>query len=461
MAEVNLPKGWVSAELETISTVVTGKTPSKKNPEFFNGSIPFIKPGDIHDQGEIQNVDEYLTRQGADTVPTVPAGSIVVTCIGNLGRCGITTVLSATNQQINTVVPCEQINTFFLYYQLRTLKQWLLLESSATTVTIINKSKFSRAPILLPPLAEQKVIADKLDTLLAQVDNTKARLERIPDILKRFRQSVLAAAVSGKLTEEWRGNPALKFNQPSITIGPEFDSAPQSWEWKKLVDLAQLESGHTPRKSIEEYWNDGDVYWISLQDIREADGQIIQDTKFKPTSLGIENSSARLLPAGTVCYCRDISVGYVTIMGKSMATTQHFANWICGTELNNKFLMYSFMAAKDHLLISGQGTTVKTIYMPALKELRILVPPVNEQSEIVRRVEDLFAFADRIEHAAQAALRRVNNLTQSILAKAFRGELTADWRAAHPELISGENSAEALLARIKAERAKVKSRKKA
>ena len=70
---------------------------------------------------------------------------------------------------------------------------------------------------------------------------------------------------------------------------------------------------------------------------------------------------------------------------------------------------------------------------------------------VVRRVEELFAFADTIEQKAAAALERVNNLTQSILAKAFRGELTADWRAANPELISGDNSAEALLAKIQAE----------
>lgn len=87
-----------------------------------------------------------------------------------------------------------------------------------------------------------------------------------------------------------------------------------------------------------------------------------------------------------------------------------------------------------------------------LKELPIALPPIEEQTQIVSRVEELFAFADRIEQKANAALERVNNLTQSILAKAFRGELTADWRAQNPDLISGDNSAEALLEKIKAER---------
>lgn len=86
--------------------------------------------------------------------------------------------------------------------------------------------------------------------------------------------------------------------------------------------------------------------------------------------------------------------------------------------------------------------------------MKFLFPPIEEQTEIVRRVEELFAFADQIEQRVKVAQQRVNHLTQAILAKAFRGELTANWREQHPDLISGENSAAALLARIQAERKK-------
>ncbi|CUS41756.1 Type I restriction-modification system, specificity subunit S [hydrothermal vent metagenome] len=98
--------------------------------------------------------------------------------------------------------------------------------------------------------------------------------------------------------------------------------------------------------------------------------------------------------------------------------------------------------------------------MNSLRDFKFRIPPLGQQTEIVRRVEELFAFADSIEQKTNAALERVNNLTQSILAKAFRGELTADWRAANPDLISGENSAEALLIKIKTEREAMKSVKK-
>jgi type I restriction enzyme S subunit len=106
-------------------------------------------------------------------------------------------------------------------------------------------------------------------------------------------------------------------------------------------------------------------------------------------------------------------------------------------------------------------TTRDFVPITAHYSLFAVIPSIEEQTQIVRRVEELFAFADSIEQKANAALERVNNLTQSILAKAFRGELTADWRAANPELISGENSAEALLAKIQAERDKLALEKKA
>jgi type I restriction enzyme S subunit len=163
------------------------------------------------------------------------------------------------------------------------------------------------------------------------------------------------------------------------------------------VGLAKLESEHAPRKSIPVCWESPDVRWIRLQDIRAADGKELFSLKYMTIILGIQNSSARLLPKGTVCLCRDISFAYVTIIGREMATTQHFANWICDAELDPKFLMLSFMVVRDFLAMSGQGTTVKKIPMRALKQLQLATPQIPEQHEIVRRVETLFAFADCLE----------------------------------------------------------------
>lgn len=299
----------------------------------------------------------------------------------------------------------------------------------------------------IPPLGEQRRITQELDTLLARVDALHARIDAVPALLRSFRTSTLSATVSGRTTAKPDPSAQVPLHplSPLVFFKSEEGTAPGNWKWQKLVDVATLESGHTPRKSVPAYWEGGTVPWISLQDIRAADGKEIFFTKFMPTELGIENSSARLLPKGTVCFSRDISVGFVTIMGRSMATTQHFANWICGDELHPKYLMYAFIAAREHLLKSGQGSTVKTIYMPALKELRILLPPLAEQVEIVRRVEQLFAVADQLDAKVAMAKQRIDALTQSILAKAFRGELVPQ--------DPNDEPASVLLERIRARRA--------
>ncbi len=122
----------------------------------------------------------------------------------------------------------------------------------------------------------------------------------------------------------------------------------------------------------------------------------------------------------------------------------------------SRFLTYIANEGEGRFYLRNSLSTSagqNTINQTSIKGLSFLLPPLKEQAEIVRRVEQLFAYADTIEKQVNNALTRVNNLTQSILAKAFRGELTAQWRAENPDLISGENSAAALLEKIKAERA--------
>ncbi|ORM80217.1 restriction endonuclease subunit S [Pantoea eucrina] len=362
-------------------------------------------------------------------------------------------------------------------------------KGTGKTFKEISGSSAKTLPFVIAPHTEQKNIAEKLDTLLAQVDSTKARLEQIPKILKRFRQAVLAAAVEGKLTKVWQNeNPSkttqnlLKNHVPlprparwksrsaslihgtyATAVGNPKESKVLEWQWVPLVDVARMESGHTPSRSKPEYWG-GDICWIGIKDANKNHASTILDTEQKTNELGIANSASRLLPEGTICISRTASVGYVVKMGKSMATSQDFVNWLPSEVIYADWLKWLFVAEKESLFKFGKGSTHTTVYFPEWLSLHVLLPHIEEQQEIVRRVEQLFAYADTIEKQVNNALPRVNNLTQSILAKAFRGELTAEWRAENPELISGENSAAALLEKIKGERAastgKKASRKK-
>ena len=172
---------------------------------------------------------------------------------------------------------------------------------------------------------------------------------------------------------------------PIVLPGFEQES-PEGWCWKNLCELALLESGHTPSRRHPEWWG-GDVPWLALPDIRHLDGEVATETSEMTNEAGLANSSARLLPADTVALSRTASVGFVTIFGRPMATSQDFVNWICGDDLRPRFLMHSFRASYRYLRSIASGATHKTIYMPAVKSLRICVPNLERQDVLVTMLD--------------------------------------------------------------------------
>lgn len=196
---------------------------------------------------------------------------------------------------------------------------------------------------------------------------------------------------------------------------------PRGWRWEKLSDVADLESGHTPSRTRPDWWG-GDISWVSLTEIRALDGRWVDETQIKINAAGIENSSARVLPRGTVCFSRTASVGFVTIMGRPMATSQDFANWVCGDDLDPEFLMYALIRARKELRAMATGATHKTIYMPALQSFHICLPDRPAQVRIVAQLKSRLAAVEQADRAARVQLEEIERLPARLLAQAFTPE---------------------------------------
>ncbi|MCA2376986.1 restriction endonuclease subunit S [Agrobacterium genomosp. 3 str. RTP8] len=184
-----------------------------------------------------------------------------------------------------------------------------------------------------------------------------------------------------------------------------------------MTDIADLGTGHTPSRNHPEYW-DGDVPWIGIRDAGAHHGGIINTTAQTITPLGLENSSARLLPKETVCLSRTASVGYVVKMGRDMATSQDFVTWSCSQALDPDFLMSALLAEGDDIRKFGEGSTHTTIYFPAVKAFHLDLPPITEQRRIVAKLDALTARIAR----ARAELDRVPRLAEHLRIKAIRRE---------------------------------------
>ncbi len=191
---------WKWVTLADVGKVITGNTPPTSDAENYGDAIPFVKPTELVDRG-IRSAPSGLATQAIGKARVVPAGAVLVSCIGNLGKTGIAKVPVAFNQQINAVVFNENVLPEFGFYYAQTLKPWLYGESSATTIPIVNKGKFQQARFPLVPMSEQRRIVAEIEKQFSRLDEAVANLQRVKANLKRYKASVLKAAVEGRLVE--------------------------------------------------------------------------------------------------------------------------------------------------------------------------------------------------------------------------------------------------------------------
>lgn len=483
---------WAEVEIGDVAEVKGGKRlPKGKSLLETPTAHPYIRVTDF-DYGSVDISSlKYLNEETHDEIKnyTISKDDLYISIAGTIGLVGeIPVELDGANLTENAAKLCglSGIEKSYLRYVLSSNASKEQFDDSTTSSgqpkLALFRIKNCRFP--LPPLAEQKVIADKLDTLLAQVETTKARLDRIPKILKTFRQSVLAAAVSGKLTEAWRaqfsphsidtsnfedelflkgithGNFGKKLAKgPSIGTD-ERDLVVRHIEGWPLVRVGSICQSVVPNRDKPKKFSGG-YHWLLTPHFREHSIWIdYSKIEYGLSEQEVLEYKAKVIKSGNVIMSCVGRVGLSAVLEEDSVINQQLHAFIINRSIKAEYLAYCIRANVKYFEAQATSTTVSYLNKTSCNSLPIPLPSFEEQTQIVHRVEELFAFADRIEQKANAALDRVNSLTQSILAKAFRGELTADWRAQNPDLISGDNSAEALLAKIKAEREALSSKKK-
>lgn len=202
-----------------------------------------------------------------------------------------------------------------------------------------------------------------------------------------------------------------------LSVGNPGTTVPSGFAWRALTDLARLESGHTPSRRHAEYWG-GDIPWIGIRDATQNHGSMITSTSEGVSQEGIDNSSARVLPAGTVCLSRTASVGFTVMMGRPMSTSQDFVNWVCGPELNPRYLMYLFMLEQESIRRFAHGTTHQTMYYPEAKALHVAVPDRAAQDRVVEVLGALDDLMDTNRMIARACSELRRGVFADVMARA-------------------------------------------
>jgi type I restriction enzyme S subunit len=501
--QTELPDGWLWAKIEQLGEIVTGSTPSKKNPAFFGESIPFYKPTDLDVGYEVIDAREYLSELGANQSRLLPALSVLVTCIGTIGKTGLARKSCATNQQINAVILSEPYispHWFFWIISSPQGQRMIIENASATTISIINKKRFSELTLPVPPLNEQRRIVAKIEALKARSRRVKEELEAIAPLLDQFRQSVLAAAFRGDLTADWREkNPDVETasellmriqikrkkqyeeesekandSQSKKPIKPTIvsldissvqknksDDLPPTWVRVKLdalLPVGGIFDGPFGSNLKTSDYTDSGIRVIRLENIGRL--QFIEEKRAY-----ISNEKYLLLKKHSV-YAGDIlfssfASDSVRVCILPQLTTPAIAKADCfclrpdSDIIDRKYLVLQFsnQAFFEQLQNFTHGATRLRVNTTQLKQSEIYLCSLAEQQEIIHRVETFFKVADCIKQQYQEAQAYLDKLDQSILAKAFRGELVPQ--------DPNDEPASVLLERIRAEREKLDTNKKA
>jgi type I restriction enzyme S subunit len=450
----NLPDGWSLTTFENIiGESATGLVRSA-NEQGVDKAYTYLKMNNLTVEGQFNLSDLQKVDASDDEVEKnqLRINDFLFNTRNSpelVGKCGVWNLL--TNYPIlfnNNLlrVRFKYINPYIVSYWLNSSlgkNQLRGLVSATTSVAAIYQKQLLKLKLPIPPLAEQQEIVRQLDIMLAQVEQIKARLDAIPAILKKFRQSVLADAMSGKLL----GN---HDSFKEIIVENTWKHSIyglEHWKEYKFADVVDIVGGSQPPKSdFRAEYQDGYIRLIQIRDYK-SDSHIVYIPKEKAKRF-VNATDVMIGRYGPPIFqiLRGLEGAYnVALMKaepKDQLIDQEYLYWY----LQN-YKIYNYIEAGSDRTAGQSGVNKKH-----LEAYPILLPSIEEQQNIVKEIVKLITLANRIEETVKSAQKRVNLLTQSILAKAFSGELTTEWREQHQDLITGINSAEALLAKIQAER---------
>lgn len=449
----DVPSHWRWMTLADVGAAQTGTTPSKTDHDAFNGDIPFIKPADIL-PNSIDYSNESLTRHGAESGSRLaPSGSLLMVCIGTIGKCNLIERECAFNQQINSLTPVASVDPRYLLVAARSryFQAAAWAKSSSTTIAILNKGKWLLIPVPLPPLAEQKRIVAKVDELMALCDRLEAQQQEretqhaalARSSLARFadaptpanlnllfhpaynitpadiRKSILTLAVQGKLVTQDPNDEPLKNDGSCFKKISERDDVPseehfaadipQSWRWIRFEWLGDIFGGHTPSMGRADYWK-GTIPWVSPKDMHVEN---IEGAEMHVTEKAITETRLRRVSPGSLVF-----VTRSGILKRTLPVVSTSVSCVVNQDLKVLTPYSAALTPFLRLMLQGHeamilkelvktGTTVQSVMFDEFRNKAFPIPPLAEQRRIVAKANELMALVDQLE--AQLATAKTDS----------------------------------------------------
>lgn len=396
---------WPWRNIRSLGKVVTGKTPSTRDPQNFGGPYPFITIPDLERHVYIRDTARTISEQGAALLNSclLPANAVMMSCIATVGKCGITVEPSFTNQQINSVICNKNVEPRYLYYCFRQLKFQLEATGGGGSVyTNVSKSRFSELEVPIPPLPEQCAIA----TILGVLDD---KIE-----LNRQMNSTLEAMAQA-LFRSWFVDfePFRDQSMEDSTMGP----IPRGWGVAQIGNLGDVICGKTPpTRDADNY--EGHIPFITIPDMH--DKVFVTQTGGYLTEKGAKTQPKKLLPRHAVCVSCIATPGLVALTSQPSHTNQQINSIICNDSIS-PFWCYLAMINLRYEIITGGagGSATLNLNKNEFSKLQAIKPSQVVMWKFHQIVEPLFSriLSNELENVKLADIR------DSLLPKLLSGEI--------------------------------------
>ena len=474
-----IPSNWVWTRLGEVNEIITGNTPSKNENTFWeNKDIFFVKPDDLSQGRHLSFSKECIDKRAVNKVRMLPKNTTLICCIGSIGKVAYSEVESCSNQQINSLVAKENcVYPLYNYYLVNSIffQSQMLENSSATTISILNKSSTEKLLFPLPPLNEQKRIVEKLDFLFEKTKRAKEIIEEVKIDIDNRKISILDRAFKGTLTSKWRndnktsdvkellktindekikkwegdclqaekdGNkkpkkPIIKEVKDMIVpVDEQPYKLPDSWVWVRLGEVV----GVNPNKIKVNLDENELVDFIPMKNVSENDSEIIEKNfeKFKDLQKGYSQFIENDILFAKITPCMENGkTAIISNLKEKIGYGSTEFHVLRSTKIIDNKILYNFLKqqrfredAKYNMTGSVGFRRVPTDFM---KNYPFPLPPLEEQQEIVRVLDEVLENENKVKELLELE-ERIDILEKSILHKAFKGELGTQNSSDEPAL---------------------------
>ena len=419
----DVPESWKWVKVGNVGSWSSGATPSRTNPAYYGGSIPWLKTGDLND-GFIQEVPEYITDLALEktSLRLNPIGSVLMAMYGaTIGKLGILEIPVTTNQACCACIPYAGMNNKYLFYYLMSMRQSYIGMAEGGAQPNISKEKIVNSLIPLPPAEEQRRIVAKIEELLPYVDCYAAAYEKLEQFNAKFpedmKKSILQYAIQGKLVEQRpeegtgkelyqqiqtekqrlikKGKIKKEKPLPKITEDELPFDIPESWKWCRLSDVIDVRDGThdspkyvpvgiplvTSKNLVNGVIDYGNVKYITQEDADKINVRsMVDDDDILFAMIGSIGNPVLVKKDREFCI-------------KNMALFKRFAN----TDISMRYVYWFFFYAQYKLKKEASGGVQSFISLSRFREYLIPLPPVAEQNRIVAKLEEILPLCERLK----------------------------------------------------------------